>query len=65
MEKNDYKNPTMCVVEIQQRQHLLDGSPWDPGQGGGNGVHNGVREYRGDSDEGSNSSSNNVWDKEW
>jgi len=62
MKKIDYKKPNMCVVEIQQRQHLLDGSPVEPGTG--NGIHN-VREYSCDSDEGSSSSGGSVWDKEW
>ena len=59
MKKSDYKNPTMLVVEIQQRQFLADS---DPAPGPSEFT---TREYRGDSDEGSNSSSNNVWDKEW
>ena len=36
MKKNDYKKPTMHVVKIQQRQHLLNDS------GGGE-----ARGYRG------------------
>ena len=58
MKKIDYKKPNMCVVEIQQRQHLLKYS--DPGGGGGE-----VREYSGDSDEGSSSSGGSIWDEEW
>lgn len=59
MKKIDYKKPNMCVVEIQQRQHLLQASR-DPEGGGSN-----VREYSGDSDEGSSSSGGSVWDEEW
>ena len=58
MKKIDYKKPNMCVVEIQQRQHLLTGSETE----GGGGNH-AVREYSGD--EGSSSSGGSVWDKEW
>ena len=68
MKKNDYKNPNMLVVEIQQRQQLLQ-STGQPGSGdnpednpgGGN-----VREYRGGTgDDGSNSSAGSVWNGEW
>ena len=62
MIKSDYKNPTMLVVEIQQRQHFLKTSD-DPAPGPSELP---TREYQGGAgDEGSNSSSNNVWDKEW
>lgn len=70
MKKNDYKNPNMLVVEIQQRQFLAaSGNPVVPGSGdnpednpgGGN-----VREYRGGTgDDGSNSSAGSVWNGEW
>ena len=59
MNKIDYKKPNMCVVELQHRTLLMDPSD-DPGGGGGE-----VREYSGDSDEGSSSSGGSVWDKEW
>ena len=59
MKKNDYKQPNMCVVEIQQRHFLANSDPQDGGQE----VSTGVREYRGD--EGSSSSGGSVWDKEW
>ena len=58
MKKNNYNKPNICVVELQHRTHLMDLS--DP-EGGGQQV----REYRGDSDEGSSSSGGSVWDKEW
>ena len=47
MKKNDYKKPTMRVVKIQQRLHLLAGSGDDtPGEGGGT-----ARGYRGSWDD--------------
>jgi len=60
MKKIDYKKPNMCVVELQHRTHLMDPSTVDPG-----GAQKYVREYSGDSDEGSSSSGGSVWDKEW
>jgi len=60
MKKIDYKKPNMCVVEIQQRQHLMEDTSYPAGPGGG-----GVHEFRGDSDEESSSNAGSVWDEEW
>ena len=63
MKKNDYKNPNMLVVEIQQRQLLANSD--DPGQTPSDQEGN-VREYRGGTDnDGSNSSAGSVWNGEW
>ena len=37
MEKNNYVKPTMRVVELKHRTHLLETSPGDPNPGGGSG----------------------------
>jgi hypothetical protein len=51
MKKNDYKKPTMRVVKIQQRLHLLAGSSGGDTPGGGGGTARGYRGGWDDSNE--------------